>query len=487
MNYKGKMNKLIWLASFPRSGNTFARNVFVEVYGLESTEVNLESLLFASTHEEYPIVKTHLRPGEVPIDRDQSILVCLVRDGRDALVSVAHHRTNIVAPGSDFLSNLEEAIRAEQGSYFGGWGLNVAEWIATADIVMRFEDLIQDPIGQLERIRMYADLPAANTDALPTFSSQKFGNPKYGPQKGENTLFFRKGKSNSWKEEMPDYLEQLFWQKNGRVMELMGYNRDGHLDTLFPSSELKKRSAALIRQQKGWKTMLGESVQKIVSGSQKKIEIPKHAIQPELIVMDTGADLEGDFISVLKQVYPSDKIGRFTLQNPGFGSWTNLAGEPIHHPENCLVILATCSRNDLLIHASILNQPTWIAWIKEPVSLIQQAYTLSLAVPSVDGVPVDQNHFDRFIQTYACRNRMHRVVSNFSKYLDFVGDMATFGEDIHRLSALLNWQVTPSVSGGTMDTGTWTISERDRAQIMLYNKKDVDVYQYWSTKRTTDQ
>ena len=117
---------MIWLASFPRSGNTFARNVLFQAYGLQSTEVNQKVFAYSSTYREFPVVKTHLLPSDLEYIDDNDIIVYLVRDGRDALVSIAHHRSNIIEPGSDLMDNLTLAINAQGGSYFGGWAKNVA-------------------------------------------------------------------------------------------------------------------------------------------------------------------------------------------------------------------------------------------------------------------------------------------------------------------------------------------------------------------------
>ena len=45
--------------------------------------------------------------------------VYIIRDGRDALCSMAHHRKDIVAPGSDYYENLKAAVLAEKGTFFG--------------------------------------------------------------------------------------------------------------------------------------------------------------------------------------------------------------------------------------------------------------------------------------------------------------------------------------------------------------------------------
>lgn len=229
---------MIWLASFPRSGNTFFRNILYEVYGLESSTFHTEtSYPVDKNYSDYPLVKTHLIPDQL-IPKDSSIpAIYLVRDGRDALCSEAHHTKDFVHPHSHFLENLKTAIIAEKGSFFGGWSRNVLEWMERAEIVIRFEDLIRRPLECVERIRRFVDLPEPDINKLPTFEALKYGVPKYGA--GRDLLltevekrrtarkWFRRGKIGAWKDEMPEELLDLFWSLHGEVMEMMGYTYDG--------------------------------------------------------------------------------------------------------------------------------------------------------------------------------------------------------------------------------------------------------------------
>ncbi|MCB0693005.1 MAG: glycosyltransferase [Saprospiraceae bacterium] len=226
---------MIWLASFPRSGNTFFRNVLYEVYGIESSTYHQEANYpLEADYDQFDVVKTHLLPSQlVPAD-PRIKKVYIVREGRDALVSIAHHRKDIVQPGTDYYLNLLEAILAMDGSFFGGWSENVRQWMEVADIVIRFEDLIEDPIRELEKLRTVMELPQPNLDKLPTFQDLKFGTPQYGAgrkilgsDEAENMAKknFRRGKSGAWKDEMPPELEQLFWELHGHQMDALGYTR----------------------------------------------------------------------------------------------------------------------------------------------------------------------------------------------------------------------------------------------------------------------
>jgi glycosyltransferase involved in cell wall biosynthesis len=225
---------VICLASYPRSGNTFLRNVLFEVYGLESSTFHKEAHGPDVGWERAEIVKTHLLPSELPSNLGSRIKVYLLRDGRDASVSLAHHRRDIIDPTSIFDDNLHEVIYAAEGSHFSGWSNHVQHWIEEADIVIRFEDLIKDPIGQCERLRAFMDLPTPKIERLPNFESQKEGQPEYGSGKyleNENLAkkWFRSGKVNAWKSEMTDDQRDLFWHLHGETMEIAGYQFDGNV------------------------------------------------------------------------------------------------------------------------------------------------------------------------------------------------------------------------------------------------------------------
>lgn len=225
---------MIWLASFPRSGNTFFRNVLFEVYGIKSSTYHHEtSYPVDEDYDQYQVVKTHLLPSQVKPSDPSIKSVYIVRDGRDALVSIAHHRKDLIEPNSDFQINLLEAIVASGGSYFGGWSENVRQWSQRADIIIRFEDLITDPIKEIEKLRSIMHLPEPDLDKLPTFNSLKFGTPEYGSakkyleDKNERRIHsgksFRKGKVGGWKEEMTPEIENLFWLIHKSMMQKMGY------------------------------------------------------------------------------------------------------------------------------------------------------------------------------------------------------------------------------------------------------------------------
>lgn len=252
------------LASFPRSGNTYLRNILYEVYGIYSwnnlrkyynnaehlerirrkiesgraNERKLNKLKELENYASFANLKTHEMPKEIlPYCADDVKIVYLIRDGRDACVSAGHHRSDLIAPGSDFNKNLRQAIVAPLDTYFGGWSQNVEEWMKISHAVIFFEELIEDPIAVTSSLSELLNLPEPNLDKVPTFESQREGLAHFGgaarPQLSDeekeefNKKFFRKGEVGGWKEEMPADLQELFWELHGETSEKLGYLKDG--------------------------------------------------------------------------------------------------------------------------------------------------------------------------------------------------------------------------------------------------------------------
>lgn len=248
---------MISLVSYPRSGNTFLRNVLHKVYGIESKTFHNEAHGPDQGWEQSSVVKTHLLPHQLPESLLNRPIVYLIRDGRDATVSLAHHRSDVINPGSDFDQNLQEAIYAAEGSHFSGWSNHTKTWVNRADIIIRFEDLIREPIVQVERLRELLNLPVPDINNLPNFEDLKAGNAAYGTGsaigKDLSQFWFRQGKINAWKTEMTEAQQRLFWHLHGEAMEVFGYTSEGehkfelsHLSRNFQikCGKLKKAESA---------------------------------------------------------------------------------------------------------------------------------------------------------------------------------------------------------------------------------------------------
>jgi hypothetical protein len=239
---------IVWLASYPRSGNTFFRILLHRLFGFQThsvysvpypvqsipddtrtlmrlvgqTEMKCDlDLLHAdpATH----FVKTHNLPAG---DADPAIVI--VRDGREAAVSYTHFllktQQGIERPPKDlFEATLEQIITGGIGDGFGGWSRNVNAWIDRAgwDSVIRYEDLIKDPINiaasALRRLGVGGRIGGA---AHPSMQELHAAVP----------WFFRKGQSGYWRQEMPSHLQEIFLERHGDTLLRLGYSEQSPPD-----------------------------------------------------------------------------------------------------------------------------------------------------------------------------------------------------------------------------------------------------------------
>lgn len=223
----------MWLASFPRSGNTFFRILLKELAGLETYSIHDDPLAqrigLADTVGHRPLasmetsrtdapsfVKTHRLPG------DAEPAIYLVRDGRDALVSYARYRMAFRSkPGEvkSLDSELEDLV--EGRGPFGKWESHVFAWTRDrrggATTLVRFEALIERPVEVLRKA--LADtgtgIEILEAGAVPTFDELHRRWPD----------FFRKGRAGTWRTEMSEEIQELFWSTNGDAMGYLGYDR----------------------------------------------------------------------------------------------------------------------------------------------------------------------------------------------------------------------------------------------------------------------
>ena len=225
---------IVWLASYPRSGNTYFRVLLNYIYGMLSSSLYDESneplnpvivgntVFNASVEELCASKQIYFRKTHDMPNSDDYPAIYLVRDGRDALVSYARY---LVYEQSDratdektnpFWHALHQVISTND--YYGGWGQNVNAWMRrkAPTAFIRFEDLIGDPLNVIRRSLTELDLklPDEKSTDFPTFAELKQQMPK----------FFRKGQIGSWRNEMPDELQSLFWEYHGDVMHQLGYD-----------------------------------------------------------------------------------------------------------------------------------------------------------------------------------------------------------------------------------------------------------------------
>lgn len=226
---------LVWVASFPRSGNTFLRIVLRRLYGVQTSTVydvdgvaeRLGPDLIGFTERPATLaemradrqphfIKTHRQRDADVHESDHAI--CLVRDGRDALVSWARQAAE--DDPSRYEAELRAKILRDTPVGTGSWGNNVLSWLLPAAenrMVLRYEDLTQDPRAAVSPIvTALAPTLALRADAAI---------PSLAELRQRDDRFFRRGRTGNHHDELPAELHQLFWtrQDNRTAMRLLGY------------------------------------------------------------------------------------------------------------------------------------------------------------------------------------------------------------------------------------------------------------------------
>ena len=154
-----------FVISWPRSGNTWLRYMlFHGLYphrdwDLESLDhampsvanPALQGLLPALEEQRFRMFKSHDPCGSYFL---RGRVLYLVRDGRDAVSSFYHYRTNLNRQQNDFRSYLKKSLAGE--FRYGSWHEHVAGWLDCEDhpslLVVRYEDMLADPKSILGQV-----------------------------------------------------------------------------------------------------------------------------------------------------------------------------------------------------------------------------------------------------------------------------------------------------------------------------------------------
>lgn len=232
---------IVWLMSYPRSGNTLLRTLIYHLTGNITYSIPGDREFiregFADqvghkllgirgrrffTHEGNPhpkiqkmlrsskvwAIKSHARHRGRPFDAPT---IYIVRDGRDAEISLAHYATwKHTTGGVSAEQHLFNRITKD-----GNWGDHVEGWLPHADVVVKYEDMLEAPIEELQRIITTLQLlweinPKAK---VPSFRKLH----KICPE------FFRKGKAGAWKKELSPALNEVFIARFGDTLRKLGY------------------------------------------------------------------------------------------------------------------------------------------------------------------------------------------------------------------------------------------------------------------------
>lgn len=211
----------LWLASYPRSGNTLIRLILNQAFGIKSTslypsedksmtdqpdwfrdKIGYAGPLDQVSGEEWIGVKTH----GLPTDDGPAIYV--VRDGRAALASYFHLLR-------DFSTAKPMTAIIEGDVWVGPWSDHIAAWRdRPRTLMLRYEDLTSDPEQQFKDISEFLGVPQI-APFEQTFEELHRFNPK----------LFRTANNERNIAELTPHMD-LFMERHGAMMRDLGYVED---------------------------------------------------------------------------------------------------------------------------------------------------------------------------------------------------------------------------------------------------------------------
>jgi Sulfotransferase domain len=242
----------IFIVGYPRSGNTWFENLVLSaVYGVDPRWMPnglAQELVpyFAFPGDLYSPRKYYRRYATPMLFHSHALprpecrrVVYLLRDGRDVLVSYWHYREALDGVEYDFLTFVSEIFL-----YPCRWEQHVSAWLdnpfGAQVLVVKFEDLIQEPVRELKRFCEFAGISRDIGHLIGSAEAASFQNsrnrelrmghgwPDYPFPRDKS--FFRRGKIGSYKEEMPHEVLEKFLADAGETMRRCGYLTDSEFN-----------------------------------------------------------------------------------------------------------------------------------------------------------------------------------------------------------------------------------------------------------------
>lgn len=229
----------IAVTGFPKSGTTWVCHLFAESLGYQFHPKPTKPTFNHSIihcHRSYSFLKKTLNRSIPPI--------FVVRDPRDVLNSAYHALMKMELRGvalpkihSDSISKINALHNLEDKYLFFykecflklpgtrlNWGEHLQDCIKHNGIILRYEDLKNDPFDSLTLLYQKLDLKVPSVSIQNAIEQSSFENMKKKMlKKNVHESFFRKGTSGQFQDDVPQEVNNLITTKFGREMEIIGY------------------------------------------------------------------------------------------------------------------------------------------------------------------------------------------------------------------------------------------------------------------------
>lgn len=275
------MGNIVWLAAYPKSGNTWVRAFlynlieqpakpgrianlpdyfesesdprwYLPMLGGKSLEecsaeeiISLKNAVHREIAASRPsgsvFTKTHNRFGNYndhPL-HNVSVMsgaIYIVRNPLDVVLSTADHFGLSIDAAIDFMANDDTGTPSNQEnvvSYLGSWSSHVASWTRQAHkqiVVIRYEDMLDKPLkafGQMAKLLGLGKDKTGIKRAIRFSSFAELKKQETGEgfiERSQNSkFFFRKGKKNQWVTELNDTQVERIVDRHREQMQKFKY------------------------------------------------------------------------------------------------------------------------------------------------------------------------------------------------------------------------------------------------------------------------
>lgn len=274
---------IYWLASYPKSGNTWTRAVIANLLNEDPEPVAINELQTGAIASSRTWVETaldfdigELSHGEVDLLRPAAYqwhsrqlttpgyhkvhdaytflpngeplfppaatrgALCIVRNPLDVAVSFAHHSNRTTDWAIGKMGNHDFAFCGGDQKLFPqlrqrllNWSQHVSSWLEApgiAKLVVRYEDMQQDPLGTFTRIATFLELPddsvSVNTAlehcTIEALQAQESRTP-FVEKPAKAKHFFRKGIVGNWRTTLTEQQVKTLIEDHKAVMMQFDY------------------------------------------------------------------------------------------------------------------------------------------------------------------------------------------------------------------------------------------------------------------------
>ena len=277
---------ILWLASYPKSGNTLLRSFLSTYFFSKDGNFNFDLLrnikqypnnklfleLGVDISNRHEIAKNHLNAQKLINQNKKSFqfwkthssfvkmdgysftdlnntlgVIYIVRDPRDVVISYAHHNNQTIKQTLKMINQnyiLGAEIKDSIPVYLGSWSYNYNSWKVFKNInkylLIKYEELILNDEKYFEKILLFIKniskmdfdisekkikkvLEEIKFEKLKKLEKEKGFHESKKDDKGNTINFFRSGKTKQWKNNLDLKTKNMIEEVCQKEMEELGY------------------------------------------------------------------------------------------------------------------------------------------------------------------------------------------------------------------------------------------------------------------------